>query len=257
MPLGVALMSETEGVVSGDRGQTLAWRRIAGRGPEVVWLGGFGSQMTGTKASALAQWAERSGRAYLRFDYSGHGQSPGALIDGTVSAWREDALAVLDELVQHEALLVGSSMGAWLACLVALARPGRIKGLVLIAPAIDFTSKLLWTRLPPEAREALRSKGEWTPPPTEQGEQLTITRELLQDGRRWSILTGEIDIDCPVRLLQGVRDTDVPWRYAATVFAALRSQDAVFSLIKDGDHRLSRPQDLARISAAIEDLLGC
>ena len=232
----------------------LAYRIQDGRGPCVLWLGGFASDMTGTKAQTLADWAQAQGRAFLRFDYSGHGASSGRFAEGTIGLWREDALAVLDELVQGEAVLAGSSMGGWIACLLALVRPERIKALVLIAPAADFTEKLIWPRLTDEQRREILIEGAWTRPSAYEAEGLTITRDLIEDGARWSILPGPVAIDVPVRILQGGEDEDVPWRHALGLFQALESRDAVFSLIKDGDHRLSRPQDLERIVRAVEEL---
>ncbi len=247
-------MSEDEGVLHRADGERLAWRRVAGRGPTVVWLGGFASDMAGTKAQALADWARKDGRGFVRFDYFGHGRSSGAFARGTITRWREDAMAVLDELVQGEAVLVGSSMGGWIACLVALARPERVKGLVLIAPAPDFTDKLIWPALSEAQRGEIMERGAWTrPSPYEEG-GIAISRALIEDGARWSILGAPVGIEAPVRILQGGRDEDVPWSHALELFQAIESLDAVFSLIKDGDHRLSRPQDLVRIVAAAGEL---
>ncbi len=237
----------------GDK-NNLAYRRLPGRGSCVVWLGGFASDMTGTKAQALADWARVRERAFLRFDYFGHGASSGLFADGTIGLWREDALAVLDELVEGGAVLVGSSMGGWIACLLALARPERVRALVLIAPAADFTEKLIWPRLTDEERREVLTEGVWTRPSAYEPGGLTITRALIEDGAHWSILPGPVAIDVPVRILQGGEDEDVPWRHALGLFQALQSRDAVFSLIKDGDHRLSRPQDLQRIVAAVEEV---
>jgi pimeloyl-ACP methyl ester carboxylesterase len=247
-------MTESSGVLSRDDGERLAWRRIAGAGPTVVWLGGFRSDMTGTKAQALADWALASGRAYLRFDYFGHGASSGDFAHGTITRWREDALAVLDELVDGEAVLVGSSMGGWIACLATMAAPERVKAMVLVAPAPDFTEKLMAPEIPPEGRAALRDHGVWLRP-SEYGDPYPISRALLEDGARWSILPGPVPIEAPVRILQGGEDPDVPWRHALELAQGLKSDDVVFTLIKDGDHRLSRPQDIARLIAAVEEVV--
>jgi hypothetical protein len=247
-------MTESSGVLSRDDGERLAWRRIAGAGPTVVWLGGFRSDMTGTKAQALADWALASGRAYLRFDYFGHGASSGDFAHGTITRWREDALAVLDELIDGEAVLVGSSMGGWIACLTAMAAPERVKAMVLVAPAPDFTEKLMAPEIPPEGRAALRDHGVWLRP-SEYGDPYPISRALLEDGARWSILPGPVPIEAPVRILQGGEDPDVPWRHALELAQGLKSDDVVFTLIKDGDHRLSRPQDIARLIAAVEEVV--
>jgi pimeloyl-ACP methyl ester carboxylesterase len=246
-------MQETAGFLDHD-GARLAWRRVAGRGPTVVWLGGFHSEMTGTKGEALAAWAAERGRAYLRFDYFGHGQSEGRFEDGTISRWRGDALAVIDRLTAGPLVLVGSSMGGWLACLAALARPTRITGLVLIAPAADFTQALLAPRLPPEAHEALARDGRWTRPSEYDDEGYPITRALLEDGARWTILPGPVAIDVPVRILQGAQDPDVPWEHALQFARALRAPDVVFTLTGDGDHRLSRPWDIRRLIGAVEEV---
>lgn len=244
---------ETQGFLDRPDGQRLAWRKVDGDGPTVVWLGGFKSDMDGTKALALADWAGRAGRAYVRFDYFGHGRSSGDFAEGTITRWREDALAVFDALAAGPLLLVGSSMGGWIACLAALAAPERVAAMVLVAPAPDFTATLMEPEIPPEGRAALAADGVWLRP-SEYGEPYPITRGLLEDGARWSILGGEpIPIEVPVRILQGGEDPDVPWRHALELAQSLKSQDVVFTLIKDGDHRLSRPQDLVRLIAAVEE----
>jgi hypothetical protein len=247
-------MTERAGLLARPDGETIAWRAVDGEGPTVVWLGGFRSDMTGTKAQALADWAQARGRAYLRFDYLGHGRSSGDFqAKGTITRWREDALAVLDELVDGPAILVGSSMGGWIACLAAMARPRRVAALVLIAPAPDFTEKLMAPEIPPEGRAALAADGVWLRP-SEYGDPYPITRTLLEDGARWSILGSEpVPIEAPVRILQGGADPDVPWRHALELANALAGEDVTFTMIKDGDHRLSRPQDIARLLAAVEE----
>lgn len=230
----------------------LAWRRVEGDGPTVVWMGGFRSDMAGTKAEALARWAAERGRAYVRFDYFGHGESEGDFRDGTITRWREDALAVLDELAPGQVVAVGSSMGGWIACLCAMVRPERIAGLVLIAPAPDFTEKLMGPEIDAGARASLEATGVWMRP-SDYGDPYPITRALLEDGARWSILPGPVPIEAPVRILQGGADPDVPWRHALELAQAINSQDVVFHLIKDGDHRLSRDQDLDRLILAVEE----
>jgi pimeloyl-ACP methyl ester carboxylesterase len=245
-------MGETSGWLERDGGR-LAWRRTGGAGPAVVWLGGFRSEMGGTKAQALADWALARGRAYVRFDYFGHGRSSGDFAEGTVTRWRADVLAVIDRLTEGPLVLVGSSMGGWLACLAALARRERIAGLVLVAPAADFTERLIWPGLTPAARRAIERDGVW-PRPSAYGEPYPISRALIEDGRRWSILPGPVGIEAPVRILQGGADPDVPWRHALDLAVALEAQDLVFTLVRDGDHRLSRPQDIARLIAAVEEL---
>jgi pimeloyl-ACP methyl ester carboxylesterase len=245
-------MDERAGRLTLDGG-TIAWRSVAGEGPTLVWLGGFKSEMTGTKAQALADWALTKGRAYVRFDYFGHGESSGDFVEGTVTRWRADALAVIDRLTTGPLVLIGSSMGGWIACLCALARPQRIAGLTLIAPAADFTERLIWAGLDPAARSAIEREGVWARP-SDYGEPYPITRGLIEDGRRWSILPGPVAITAPVRILQGGADPDVPWRHALDLALALDAQDLVFTLVRDGDHRLSRSQDIARLIAAVSEL---
>jgi hypothetical protein len=236
-------------------GEQIAWRAVDGAGPTVVWLGGFRSDMTGTKAQALADWATSRGRACLRFDYFAHGASSGDFLQGTVTRWRADALAVLDRLSEGPLILVGSSMGGWLACLAALARPERVAGLVLIAPAADFTERLIWAGMDAAARRAVEEDGVWLRP-SAYGDPYPISRALIEDGARWSILPGPVGITAPVRILQGGADPDVPWRHALALAEAIESHDLVFTLIRDGDHRLSRPRDIARLIAAVEDIGG-
>jgi len=247
-------MTEIAGRLDRSDGEFLAWRKVEGAGPTVVWLGGFHSDMTGTKAEALAEMALKQGRSFLRFDYLGHGQSSGDFKDGTISRWREDCLAAIDQLTEGPLVLVGSSMGGWLACLVALARADRIKAIVLVAPAADFTEALMEPELAPEAKAAIAAKGEWMRPSLYDGEGYPITRRLLEDGRRWSILGRPVEIAVPVRILQGEEDPDVPWGHALKLAQALTSQNLVFSLIKDGDHRLSRPEDIARLILAVQEV---
>ena len=246
-------MTETSGFLPRPDGCRLAWRKVEGAGPAVVWLGGFRSDMAGTKAQVLADWAQARGRAYVRFDYFGHGESDGDFADGTITRWRDDALAVLEHLTQGPVVLVGSSMGGWLSCLVAGAVPDRVQAMVLIAPAPDFTEKLMAPEMTPADRAQMAASGVWLRP-SDYGDPYPITRQLLEDGARWSILPGPVNIDAPVRILQGGADPDVPWRHALELAQAIRGENVVFTLIKDGDHRLSRPQDLARLTAALDEL---
>ena len=249
-------MQEARGFLPRPDGQQVALRAVAGAGPTVVWLGGFKSEMAATKAQALADWAASRGRSYMRFDYFGHGESSGSFRDGTISRWRDDALAVIDARTEGDVVLVGSSMGGWIACLAALARPDRVKGLVLVAPAADFTEKLMAPEIPPEGHAALAADGVWLRP-SQYGEPYPITQTLLDDGARWSILNGApIRLGMPVRILQGGQDPDVPWRHALALAEAIAGDDVVFTLIKDGDHRLSRAQDIARLVAAVEAFCG-
>jgi len=249
--------SASDGEVSGrlEVGSAgLAWRRVKGHGPTLVWLGGFHSEMSGTKAQALARWAAATGRDFLRFDWFGHGQSDGRFVDGTITRWRADALAMIDQLTQGPVVLVGSSMGGWLVCLAAMARPRRVRALVLVAPAADFTEALLKPSLPPEALAALERDGTWTRPSAYDHAGYEIATALLEDGARWSILGGPVPIHAPVRILQGGADPDVPWTHALALAQAIEGPEVVFTLIRDGDHRLSRPADIARLAAAVEEV---
>lgn len=247
-------MAETSGSLDRGDGERLAWRRVAGRGPTVVWLGGFMSDMTGTKAQALSDWALANGRAFLRFDYLGHGESSGAFRSGTITRWRADSLAAIAALTEGPLVLVGSSMGGWISCLVAADIPERLNAMVLIAPAADFTEALMKPGLPPEAHDAIARDGEWIRPSLYEPTGYPITRGLLEDGARWTILGAPVPVDVPVRILQGREDPDVPWTHALELANAIRSDDVVFTLIKDGDHRLSRDQDIARLLAAVAEV---
>ena len=246
-------MPETQTRIDRPGGHQIAVRQRAGSAPGVMFLGGFLSDMTGTKATHLDAWAEHTGRAFTRFDYFAHGQSSGDWTDATISRWREDALAVLDEATEGPQILVGSSLGGWIALLAALARPDRVKALVLIAPATDFTETLMWEQFPLHVREAIQNDGQWIAP-SAYGQPYAITRKLIEDGRTWSILNAPIPITCPVRILQGHGDRDVPWTHAVRTMEALQSQDVTLHLSKSGDHGLSSEDDLARLVATVEGM---
>ena len=240
-----------------DRGDgvELAWAALAGRGPTVVFLPGFNSDMAGSKATALRDWCSAEGRAMLRLDYSGHGVSGGAFEDGGIGRWMADALLLIDRLVEGPMLLVGSSMGGWIGLLIALQRRERVVALVGIAAAPDFTERLIWDGLSTDEQAALLATGR-REMPSQYGEPYVITRGLIEDGRRHQVLGGRIALTCPVRLLQGQRDDDVPWAQALALADALDSEDVQVVLIKDGDHRLSRPQDIALLCRTVAALLG-
>jgi len=236
-----------------ERGrERLAFRRREGAGPGVVWLGGFRSDMEGTKAQALDAWAARTGRAFLRFDYSGHGSSSGDFLQGTISGWLSDALAIIEAQSQGPQILVGSSMGGWIALLAARTLPAA--GLLLIAPAADFTEVLMWDEMAHDARRAIIEKGFWRRESAYDGESYDITRALIEDGRRHLVLGERLAPGCPVRILQGLADLDVPWRHAIRVADAIDG-DVTVTLVKNGDHRLSTPANLKLLERTLDGLL--
>jgi len=236
-------------------GATIAYHRLAGSGPGIVFLGGFRSDMTGTKARYLEDYCRRRGQAYLRFDYFGHGASSGDAALGTIGRWSDDAIAVLDSLTEGPQMLAGSSMGGWIMLLAALARPSRVHGLVGIAAAPDFTEDLVWRRLDPEQQQELRATGVVTLPSEYDPDGYTHRLSLFEDGKRHLVLRRTIDLECPVRLLHGMSDASVPWKTGLLLAERLASRDVVVILIKDGDHRLSRDRDLERLARTLDELL--
>ncbi|MFN0042532.1 MAG: alpha/beta hydrolase [Alphaproteobacteria bacterium] len=248
-------MTDTAQILAREGGASIAYRHTSGRAPGVVFLGGFMSDMTGTKAVALEAWARSRGQAFLRFDYQGHGQSSGRFADGTIGIWTEDALAALDQLTDGPQILVGSSMGGWIMLKLALARPARIAALVGIAAAPDFVVRM-WDDFSDEVRREIERDGRHHAPSQYGAEPYTITRALIEDGRRQLVMDRRIEFSGPVRLLHGMADPDVPWRVALDLAQALASTDVAVTLVKDGDHRLSRPEDVARLRATLDDLCG-
>jgi pimeloyl-ACP methyl ester carboxylesterase len=246
-------------VGSGDSARRIAVRASAGNNPGLFWLGGFNSNMTGSKAVALDAWAVENYRACVRFDYSGHGESGGAFVDGTIGRWLEESLAVFDRFCSGPQVVIGSSMGGWMALLLARAiatrkeNPATLAGLVLIAPAPDFTEALMWKGFSSEIRQEIETKGVWLRP-SAYGDPYPITRALIEEGRNHLLLGSAIEVGCPVRILQGAQDPDVPWQHAFALAHRLPVDDVVLTLIQDGDHRLSRPQDIARIIAAVAEI---
>lgn len=247
-------------VGAGAAARELAVIRRAGAAPGLFWLGGFRSDMVGTKALALDAHGEARGLAVTRFDYSGHGVSGGRFEDGTISRWAEEARAVFASTVGPQ-IVVGSSMGGWIALLLARAlraegHSGRLAGLVLVAPAPDFTEDLMWAGFSPEIRRQIQEEGVYREPSEYSDEPYLITRGLIEDGRRNLVLAGEIELGCPVAILQGVRDTSVPWRHAVRLTTHLTRDDVTLSLVPDGDHRLSRPQDIDKLMKTIDGMVG-
>ena len=232
----------------------IAYEHSAGLAPGVMFCGGFMSDMTGSKASALAAHCAAQGRAFVRFDYSGHGASDGRFVDGTIGLWRDQALAVLDTLTTGPQVVVGSSMGGWIALLLALARPERVRGLVLLAPAPDFTQAIWDAELDAAERARLLADGHIERPSEYSAEPYVITRQLIDDGRRHLLLNQPIDITCPVRILHGMRDSDVAWQRSITLVERLSGADVTLTLLKNGDHRLSGAADLERLTAVVDAL---
>ncbi|MDI1282793.1 MAG: alpha/beta hydrolase [Reyranella sp.] len=237
-------------------GNRVAYAKTRGRAPTVIFLGGFRSDMTGTKAVALEDWAQRTGRAFLRFDYLGHGQSSGRFEDGTIGRWLDDSLAAIDQLTTGPLVLVGSSMGGWLSLLVARARPQRLAGMVLIAAAPDFTERMLLKGLSAQDRIALERDGRLERPSQYSPEPSVFTWKLIEEGRNHLLLDKKLTLPCPVRLLHGQSDPDVPWEYSLQIAQHLEAPEVITTLIKGGDHRLSTSADIARLIATVEELSG-
>jgi pimeloyl-ACP methyl ester carboxylesterase len=243
-----------------DSPRRIAVRAREGLAPGLFWLGGFNSDMKGTKALALDAWAAEHGRASVRFDYSGHGESEGKFADGTIGRWLEESVAVFEKFCSGPQVVTGSSMGGWMALLLAREiakrpRNASLAGLVLIAPAPDFTEELMWKGFSPEIRSEIETKGVWLRPSQYGGgTPYPISRTLIEEGRNHLLLGSSIEVGCPVRILQGGQDPDVPWRHAFNLAQRLPADDVVLTMIQDGDHRLSRPQDIARIIAAVAEI---
>jgi pimeloyl-ACP methyl ester carboxylesterase len=246
-------------VGTGGAVRRIAVRSRTGTNPGLFWLGGFKSDMKGIKAEALDLWARDHGRAMTRFDYSGHGESGGNFTDGTIGRWLEESVVAFDALCRGPQVVIGSSMGGWLALLLAreLARRGEanasVIALVLVAPAVDFTEELMWKRFPAEVRREIEANGVWQRPSQHSDEPYPITRKLIEEGRKHLLLEGMIETGCPVRILQGVQDPDVPWHHAVELTSRFARDDVVLTLVKDGDHRLSRPEDIERLIAAVAE----
>lgn len=236
-------------------GATIAYERLVGRVPGIVFLSGFRSDMTGTKSLFLEDYCRRHGRAFVRFDYFGHGASSGDFAHGTIGRWREDAIAIIDLLTAGPQILIGSSMGGWIMLLTALARRDRVAALVGIAGAPDFTEELLWPRLTPAQRQEIIEQGALVLPSDYDPAGYLYTRALIEDARRHLLLRAPIALSMPVRLLHGLRDGSVPWQLSLRVAERLESCDVAVTLVKDGDHRLSRESDLAWLAQTLHALI--
>jgi len=243
---------------TGSAARSIAVRQREGSSPGLFWLGGFKSDMKGTKAEALDRWGAEQGRAVTRFDYSGHGESGGAFTDGTIGRWLEESVAVFTRFAEGPQVVIGSSMGGWLALLLARALQTRqdaapIAGMVLIAPAVDFTEELMWKKFPAAVKRAIEQQGQWSRPSDYADEPFIVTRGMIEEARQHLLLGGLIETGCPVRILQGAQDPDVPWQHAVELVARFARDDVVLTLVKDGDHRLSRPEDIERLLAAVAE----
>ncbi|MBM3952513.1 MAG: alpha/beta hydrolase [Rhodospirillales bacterium] len=236
-------------------GATIAYRPTPGKGPGVMFLTGFRSDMTGGKALAVEALCRAQNRAFVRFDYTGHGESSGAFADGTIGRWTEDALLVLDRVTNGPQVLVGSSMGGWIALLLARARPERVAGIVGIAAAPDFTEDLVHDVLDADAKDRLARDGQIVVPSAYDPEPCVITRRLIEEGRDHLLLRGPIPVAAPVRLIHGMEDHDVPWQTALRIAERIASTDVEITLVKGGRHRLSDPPDLERLVAVVAALL--
>ena len=234
-------------------GEKIAYKYSPGKGPTLIWCGGLKSDMEGSKATHLHGWAIKEGRPFIRFDYFGHGESSGRFRDSMVSRWAQDTIQVIDDLTEGDVILIGSSMGGWASLLAAMARPAKVKALLLIAPAPDFTEKLMWANWSPAQRETLTHEGILYEP-SDYDEPYEYSRDLIEDGRNNQILDTPINFIGPVRILQGAKDDVVPWQYAQKIIDVITSQDIDYTLVKAGDHSLSAPADLGRLVRTASEL---
>jgi pimeloyl-ACP methyl ester carboxylesterase len=233
----------------GSDGERIAYKASAGTGsgPSFIWCGGLRSDMEGGKALHLHSWALQEGHGYIRFDYYGHGVSSGEFERGHIGRWSEDVIRVIDDLSKGDVILVGSSMGGWASLLAAIARPERVKALLLIAPAPDFTQKLMWPNFDAAIKHQIEQEGVYYEP-SPYGEPMPISKVLIEESAKYQLLDAPIDFNGPVRILQGMKDDPVPWQHALKITQALTSEDVELTFVKNGDHRLSEPQDLARLT---------
>ena len=232
----------------------IAYSSHEGRSPGVMFLGGFLSNMEGTKACSLELHCRAVGRSFVKFDYMGHGSSSGDFNEGTIGSWTDDAIAVLDQVAKGPQVLVGSSMGGWISLLCALARPKEIYGIVCVASAPDFTEDLIWNQLSESQQEEIYKEGILHLNSEYSEEPYVITRDLIEEGRKHLLLDSDISLRCPLRLIHGMKDLDVPWSYSEKLLDSFEGENVNLTLVKDGDHRLSRPQDIKLLIDTVETL---
>ena len=236
-----------------EEGEKIAYKMSDGSGPTIIWCGGLNSDMDGSKATHFHEWAKNQRRSFIRFDYYGHGASSGLFGDGTISRWGEDVVSVIDALAEQEIILIGSSMGGWSSMLAARARPERVKALLLINPAPDFTEKLMWAHWPEETKNNILINGVHFEP-SEYEEPYEYRKTLIEDGRAHQLLDAPFIFEGPVHIFQGGMDEVVPPDYSRRIVDVVSSDDILCTLIKSGDHSLSRPQDLIQMTSALADL---
>jgi pimeloyl-ACP methyl ester carboxylesterase len=234
--------------------QTIAYHELEGKAPGVLFLGGLMSDMSSSKALALEAHCRAVGRAFVRFDYTGHGESSGRFTDGTIGRWHADTLAVLDGITAGPQILVGSSMGGWQMLLAARARPARVAGLIGIAAAPDFTEDLMWQQFDDAAKVKIQAEGILHLPSDYEDTPYPVSLGLIEDGRDHLLLRNSLVLECPVHLIHGMVDTDVPWQTALSIAEAVTSDEVSVTLVKGGGHRLSAEADLARLTAAVESM---
>lgn len=249
----MGIQTKAPNYISTVHGHRLAYKSISGEGPTVIWCGGLKSDMEGSKALYLENWALKNNKSYIRFDYFGHGVSDGAFIEGTISRWATDISSIISELCEGTIVLVGSSMGGWTSLLAAMDNPEAVKGMVLINPAPDFTEKLTRSRWTAQEEKALIEEGV-VYEPSGYDEPYAYSKLLMDDGKARQILDDVIPLTCPIRILQGVEDDVVPAEHSRLIVDAVASEDVVYSLVKGGDHSLSRESDLILLSQMLEPL---
>ena len=242
--------------ITREEGEIIAYHSTPGKSPGVVFLTGFLSDMNGDKALYLEKFCQNKGQAFLRFDYTGHGESSGDFLDGCISDWAGDATFALDQLTKGPQILIGSSMGGWIILLMALARPDRVAGLIGLAAAPDFTEDLIWESFTEEQRNALENEARVVIGNNyDDGQDYIITQKLIEDGRKQLLLRNKIALNCPVRLIHGLQDRDVPWITSQKISECIQSQDVETIFIKNGNHRLSSAPALDRLRQTLDALI--